>query len=619
MRIRLLALWSLLFIVQPAFSQPADLNRLLKNLSNAEGEDKLTAINDLANYYYNLDSISELRFYLDEAFKLIERNKNLPDIRRSYLLQSNYLLLSGHLEESLEYSDLGLIKTRQAKDRKTEAQLYKNLAEAHARLFNMQLARDYVDSTLIISEEIDYMPGKTAALNILAFLEDNEGNKEAALKIFQELADEYEAANSIEYAIVLNNIGELHRKMGNFDHAISYYLQSLEISERLKDLSSIQRAFSNLGATYLEMDSIQQSKNYYLKSSELAKRLNDRYQRAVIFHNLSSVKMADGEYDLADAYVDSSMQLCSEQNYIYGFVMNENRYGEIDLKRNQIKEALSHFQKAAKYAESLGLSGELVMIYKAMHDVYKLSGDNKNAMLSLEKKYRLEDSLLLIEKNNIILELQNRYEKEKKGKEILSLKQDLLIKQNNTRIIFIAALLFLLGFSTILFVLILNRRKLALEESLSASENELLKKDLAHKNKELADFAHFSSESQMQTETLVKRLSDLKTENNPELRNKVMQFQHKLTGLSPIQAWKDFESRFDKVHSGFYDKLMSLSPDLTPNELRLCSLLHLELSTKEIAEIMNRTVGTIDNARSSIRKKLKLDNDENLSALLKSL
>ena len=78
----------------------------------------------------------------------------------------------------------------------------------------------------------------------------------------------------------------------------------------------------------------------------------------------------------------------------------------------------------------------------------------------------------------------------------------------------------------------------------------------------------------------------------------------------------EFETRFTGVYEQYYERLKNISPELTPNDLRICALMRLNISTKEIALLTNRTVGTVDNIRSSIRKKLKLEDDTNLQEYL---
>lgn len=83
--------------------------------------------------------------------------------------------------------------------------------------------------------------------------------------------------------------------------------------------------------------------------------------------------------------------------------------------------------------------------------------------------------------------------------------------------------------------------------------------------------------------------------------------------------WKEFEYRFETVHESFYKKLNELYPDLTPGERKLCSLLRLNLSSKDIATITFQNSQSVDMARYRLRKKMNLRQDENLIDFLMNL
>lgn len=77
-------------------------------------------------------------------------------------------------------------------------------------------------------------------------------------------------------------------------------------------------------------------------------------------------------------------------------------------------------------------------------------------------------------------------------------------------------------------------------------------------------------------------------------------------------SWEEFERYFIEVHPSFYASLKDRFPALTQNELRLCALLRLNLNTKQIADITQKTPKSIDVTRSRIRQKLNLHRDDSL-------
>ena len=73
-------------------------------------------------------------------------------------------------------------------------------------------------------------------------------------------------------------------------------------------------------------------------------------------------------------------------------------------------------------------------------------------------------------------------------------------------------------------------------------------------------------------------------------------------------SWKDFEARFLLIYPDFFNKLNALNPKITRNENRLCALLKMGFSTKEISAMTGQSEQTVVMARYRLRKKLGIDN-----------
>lgn len=80
--------------------------------------------------------------------------------------------------------------------------------------------------------------------------------------------------------------------------------------------------------------------------------------------------------------------------------------------------------------------------------------------------------------------------------------------------------------------------------------------------------------------------------------------------------WQNFESSFSDLNHGFIEKLTLRYPDLSSSEIKLCVMLRMHLSTKEIANLTNRSCRTIECMRFNIRKKMKLEVQSNLTNAL---
>lgn len=88
---------------------------------------------------------------------------------------------------------------------------------------------------------------------------------------------------------------------------------------------------------------------------------------------------------------------------------------------------------------------------------------------------------------------------------------------------------------------------------------------------------------------------------------------------SQIFNWDDFKFYFEKIHQGFFERLNGTYPILTAKDQRLCAYIHLGLSTKDIAGLINIAPESAEIARIRLRKKLGLSRNHNLSTFLQNI
>ena len=86
--------------------------------------------------------------------------------------------------------------------------------------------------------------------------------------------------------------------------------------------------------------------------------------------------------------------------------------------------------------------------------------------------------------------------------------------------------------------------------------------------------------------------------------------------LQDDNNWGNFSRYFEEVHKDFNTKAQQQFPNITSNDLRLMSLLKMNLSSKEIANILNISSDGIKKARQRLRKKMGIDSSESLEAII---
>jgi len=141
--------------------------------------------------------------------------------------------------------------------------------------------------------------------------------------------------------------------------------------------------------------------------------------------------------------------------------------------------------------------------------------------------------------------------------------------------------------------------------------------ELDQLRRELLSKSMYLKEKQQIIDNFSEELNSVLKTNPDEVQNKVKKTIRKYSDTTATdQAWQEFESWFAQVHTGFYQKLHQTYPDLSPIELKVCALLRLNLVSKDMANLMNVKPSSVDMYRYRIRKKLNLQQDDNLTSFL---
>lgn len=152
------------------------------------------------------------------------------------------------------------------------------------------------------------------------------------------------------------------------------------------------------------------------------------------------------------------------------------------------------------------------------------------------------------------------------------------------------------------------------EKQIIELRNEKLQSEVEHKNTELAS----SAMNLVRKKEILSRLKEDLTQYKlmPEADKKAKEFQKIVRvidkELDHNEEWEQFAVHFDSVHTNYLKKLKEGYGDLTPSDLKLAAYLRLNLSTKEIAQLMNISIRGVETSRYRLRKKLNLANETSL-------
>jgi len=338
--------------------------------------------------------------------------------------------------------------------------------------------------------------------NSLAGMYYNRGQIQDAKENWEKALELYQSTNNTRrIGVMYNNLSHAYNKdtAANAQALRMEYLQkAIEIHAHLKDTSSLLLAYGNVGHVYLEKNEPKRAKEYYDLALDLALKINNPYRIETAYINLGKVKMST----------------------------------------NELEEAIALFEKALTYEQIRNTDPLVSDTYWRLAACYRKLGDHNSADKNMVQFAQIQGELFEKEKTNQLLELETKYNTEKKEQEIEQLRERELIQQQaleaelRLRYALIAiAILSILGLAVIA---VLFRRTKHSEIEI-ARQKESLEKLNATKDRFFGIIAHDLRNPVISFQGIAKLIDSYlkkgKTEKISELSGKI---QHSVNNLNQL-------------------------------------------------------------------------------------
>ncbi|MBU3024222.1 hypothetical protein [Zobellia galactanivorans] len=292
----------------------------------------------------------------------------------------------------------------------------------------------------------------------------------------------------------------------------------------------------------------------------------------------------------------------------------------------QLKKATDYYKKAIAISDQYKSHMDFTpYIHEKLAEIYRLMGNYKDGYTHLNKAKALTGKFFDgRSKNNIsLMEIKNEYrlEKERQQEIIRQQRMETLEQQDKIlmlqRIILASSLIFviIIGFVYVKHIRSKHRAEKRLLEKTKALEMQKANELLETKNKELAA----STLQLVEKEEFLKKLkNELQGEDGSV---KISEINRVLKSISAGNAnnWEEFKLRFTDVNKDFYEKLNSTYPNLSQTDQKICALIKLNLSSKDMARLLGISTKSVHTTRHRLRKKMGLQRSDNLEELIASL
>jgi tetratricopeptide (TPR) repeat protein len=588
-------------------SGQADSLKYLLNKTSGN-KDKAIIYNKLSDFYLDFNE-TQSRAYADSARIIGLSISNYEIISDSYVNYANSYFFRGNLDSAYLYLELSYYYIKKSGNKNEIAAALNRLGLIYESKSKFDIATEYYYKALKIYESTSYLKGQ---------------------------------------AEILNNLGAISEAIGNTEVALSQYQKSLELFERSKVKEAQANVYNNIANLYAAKN-INDSAIYFInKSIDILIKNNRLFEAATAYFNASYFYEISLNSIRSKECMDSALLLYQQTDNIHGIASVYEEQAENLFHNYKYEEAIGLFNKSLELRKKVGNLHAEAETLKKLSKFYEEMGDYQHSLQYYREHIILRDSIFDGNTQKTISELNVKYQTEKKDKEILILKKENEIKRNyyNFLILIITALL---GISILLFYFFRTKTKLLRSQKSYYEQQEKLSKLEIEKQETNRIILEKEVKAQQQINEIQKSKFEAELDHSKrELITTTMQVLNKNKTLTEIQDylesltpksieekkvyrellkmvkeninldtdWEQLKIHFDKVNTGFFEKLQSDYPELSQGDLKVLAYIKIKLSSKEIAQMMNISPAGINKRLYRIRRKMNLPSHANISEYL---
>jgi tetratricopeptide (TPR) repeat protein len=367
---------------------------------------------------------------------------------------------------------------------------------------------------------------------------------------------------------------------------------------------------------------IHREKEEYSKAQSILKKAiftieeNDpeNINLALLYSNLGVVYCRIKDFSNASNYLTTALEVSYSKQDNIGMMSTLIHFGELEQQKGEIGSSIDYFRKVYEQSGKMEAITYQHISCERLIELYKEKQMNDSVLFFWEEKIRLEK---LIDQSEAEKHLLTEELKLAHNQRTEKLFEEIDRKDKNFYSALFALLIFFCLIMGILWKSRINHTRLNLElmdlRLKSESQNlegHLLKSQLEDRDKKLTSSLVYSLKRNELLQESVQKLIEKRKHFNKEGQDIVRGIIQNLSSIKEEKIFKEFESSFVNIHLNFYENLLKDYPNLTLNEKRLCAFIRLNLASKEIMVITGQTLTTFNVAKTRLRKKLGITNNE---------
>jgi len=494
-------------------------------------------------------------------------------------------------------------------------------------------AESFARQALALARQSEDPEGEARALNQLGLGRIWRSQyKEALQPLLKALSIAETRRDSHQLANIQNNMGIVFYSLGNAEKALRHYRNALDLNRALARKSEVANVLVNIGVILAQHGALDSALVYYHQALAEFIALPANTGLGTVYNNIARIHDRRGEYSQSQFYYRKALQLYRQENNILYEANALNNLGRVLFELDSLPQAIAALQDGLSKAGSQKALTEQTEAYRYLAQVYERMGQPRAALHALQMHLQLSDSLREQSRQAEVLDMHSHYEQEKKARRM---ERELDGERNKRLAWTLGTMGLLMGLLSLAGYSWMRARKNRLKNALFEAEQRQheaerekdrlraaqLQDELRFKSQELATVAMSNLHKNDLLKALKKELGELKAPTHGKEFDKQIRKLLRLieNGMSQEEDLNNFKLHFENVHPGFFDRLLQKNPKLTGRDLRVCAYLRLNLSTKEIATLLNFTTRGVETMRYRLRKKLDLPTETDLNTWMMQL
>lgn len=467
-------------------------------------------------------------------------------------------------------------------------------------------SKKYINLANEISEKSEDEAIRNSFYKQAANIYYNRDIFDVALKYSLESYDYFRKNDSTQASEVENLIAIINARMNNEQEALKHFRNIYLYNRRIKNFDLEAKALNNIGTIYRSSKKPDSALFYYQKAIYSSRHTQDLAIQIVSHTNLAKVlaeKNRNAEAEKNFLYVEKLLKNNDNPTLASNLYVSLSSFY---LDNNKEKLAVYYAEKAQEFSK-IKYSFQNRDVLQTLYKAYYAKGDYKKSTEYFQQYDNVRDSLNIEEKAVNI-------EKGKIEAEFKSKEQKIELENSKKTLKFVYVILALIVIVSALFLFLMryknNLINEKLEKELSVSRENELKLDLELRNKELVSKTLMETEKISIHQNFIEEIQQgIKSDDAVEIKKELNSIIYRLNkNIRQTSSWDEFNFRFTNVYDSFYERLAELHPHLNQSEKKLCAYIKLNLISKDIAELTNTSVKSVENSRTRLRRKLGLTN-----------